>query len=320
MPIDRPARGPLPALAAEGALRVALVYNPRSGTYSTEVLDKLRRALGRAGHSVRCHDVARFDGGDGDEPVPAAEPPEAGDDGDGDERPVDTVCVFGGDGTLRSLVARIRAKGRNPAFCVFPAGTINLIAREARYPARVSPFIRRLSARGAPRRHFMGRVSGEPFLCCASVGPDAEVVARVSEPLKRRIGRWAYVVAVARLAWRWPRHRLAVTIDGEAHLAEAVFVCKGRYYAGPWSLDERARLDDDQFRVLLMPGAGRLDVVRLALSTMVNAAFADPAWRRVSAREVAIAGPEGLPIQADGDVVGRTPATLSIDNEPLRFL
>ena len=57
---------------------------------------------------------------------------------------------------------------------------------------------------------------------------------------------------------------------GVAIAGEAMFVCKGRYYAGPWVIDEEARLESDHFRVLILPRAGRRDMIRLALAAIVH--------------------------------------------------
>ena len=282
-------------------LRVALAYNPVSGGFSARRLRRLRDALEHAGHQVRCQPACDFTMND-----PAGA--------------VDVICAFGGDGTARDLVMQNWGAAGRATYCVYPAGTINLIAREAHYPADIASFVGMIGQDAEAGRHYVGRIGAQVFLCCASVGPDAEAVARVSPALKRRIGRLAYVVAMAGLLWHWPRHRFAITVDGARHEAEAVFICKGRYYAGPFVLDDRASLADDSFRVLTLPRARRRDFARLALGAVLGGMGSDPAWLRLSGRCVTIAGPAGRPVQTDGDVLETTPATITIAAEPLRFL
>lgn len=119
---------------------------------------------------------------------------------------------------------------------------------------------------------------------------------------------------------RWPRPRLTVTVDGRAFAGEAVFVCKGRFYAGPWVLDRQADLLSDRFRVLVLPRARRRDIARLLLSAMLGGRFGAREWHRMDARALTIVADGPLPVQADGDVVATTPVALRVASEPLRFV
>lgn len=297
----RPAVRPLPPAARPVGLRVVVAYNPRAGHFSPRLLTRLCDTLRSAGHRVVAQDSLDFR-------VPAT------------PGKIDLACLLGGDGTARTVISRNRAAAGNTAYCVYPAGTVNLLAREAGYPGRPAAFLARLGQDRPATGHHYGQLGDHAFLCCASVGPDAEVVARLSERLKQRLGRLAYGVALLGLLRRWPRRQLRVTVDGEVYEAEAVYVCKGRYYAGPWVLDDAADLCSDRFRVLLLGRARRRDIARLALSAIATRRLADPAWLRLSARSVVIAAAEPLPVQADGDILATTPVRLTVAPEPLTFL
>ncbi|HZV58554.1 MAG TPA: diacylglycerol kinase family protein [Sphingobium sp.] len=279
---------------------VALVSNPTSGGYSRAKLEQLCASFAAQQCRVHHYDSLSFK----------------------DERldpDVDLICVFGGDGTLRTAIDNRPPEAGDVPYCVFPAGTINLVAREAGYHARLPDFVADIRAR-QPRRHIAGRIDQHVFLCCASVGPDSHAVARVSLRLKKVIGRLAYPVALVGLLFAWPRHRLTVEIDGAVHAAEGVFILKGRHYAGQWMLDGQADLTRDRFRVLLMPRARRRDFLRLVLSMLFGRAFADPRWRRLDARAVDIRSAAPLPVQADGDIVASTPIRIAVDPDALSFL
>ncbi len=278
-----------------------LAYNPASGSFCSQALGRVQQALMAQGHAVRAENsrVFRFS----------------------EEDPVDLICAYGGDGTARTVVAVNGEAASGAPYCAYPSGTINLLARERAYPADPARFARIVGQRFAEPRAGVafGRINGEPFLCCASVGPDAEAVARVSPRLKKRIGRLAYAVAVLSMLIDWPRRSFRVALDGQTLVGEAVFVLKGRYYAGPFVLDGGAGLAQGQFRVVILPRAGRRDLARLALSALFPA-LASPAWHRLSASAIRITGPEDAPVQADGDVLAHTPATLTIAPFSLNFL
>jgi hypothetical protein len=156
----------------------------------------------------------------------------------------DLVCAFGGDGTARTLVDA----GDTPP-CVYPAGTINLLARGG-YPADPDAFAARLGA-GEAKRGAFRRIGEEPFLCCASVGPDAEAVAGVSggaEGAHRAAGRRRGGPAPdPPLA----APRLHLTVDGVASRARRCLHARAAITPVQRVIDEEARLESDHFRVLI---------------------------------------------------------------------
>ena len=293
----------MPAQPGEKApsLRLMLAYNPESGRFSQAGLMALRGELETAGHEVGIVDSLQLRGS-------------------GPARPTDLVCIVGGDGTARTVIGRDRRGKKAGRYCIYPAGSANLVAREAGYPRRASAFRKRIEQGTAGGRYYLGQIGDEVFLCCASIGPDSAAVARVTPALKKRFGRLAYVLALAGQLLHWPRQRFAVTLDGETFAAEAVFVCKGRHYAGPWTLDGEADLRHDYFRVLLLDRCRRRDFLRLVLSGLVHPRLADAQWIRRSARTVEVSGIAGLPVQADGDILTATPARFTIAPEPVAFL
>ena len=278
-----------------------LAYNPESGSFSEAGLVALCGELETAGYDVSVMDSLQFR---------AHNRP----------RPNDLVCIVGGDGTARMVISRAHKAAGAGRYCIYPAGSANLVAREVGYPRQATAFRKRIEERGEAERYYLGQIDEEVFLCCASVGPDSAVVARVTPEMKRRFGRLAYVFALGGQLMRWSRQKCMVTVDGEAFAAEAVFICKGRHYAGPWSLDHDADLRHDYFRVLVLEQCRRRDFLRLMLASLIHPRLGDRRWIRRSARSVEIAGVSGLPVQADGDILTSTPARFGIAPEPVAFL
>lgn len=278
-----------------------LAYNPESGSFSEAGLVALRGELETAGYDVSMTDSLQFRG-------------------HRRSRPHDLVCIVGGDGTARMVISRDHQTSSAGRYCIYPAGSANLVAREAGYPRQASAFRKRIEARGEAERYYLGQIGEEVFLCCASIGPDSAIVARVTPAMKKRFGRLAYVIALGSQLVRWTRQKCLVTVDGESFAAEAVFICKGRHYAGPWSLDQSADLRHDYFRVLLLEQCRRRDFLRLILASLFHPGLGDRRWIRRSARTVEVSGATGLPVQADGDILTSTPARFSIAAEPVTFL
>ncbi|HEY6817395.1 MAG TPA: diacylglycerol kinase family protein [Croceibacterium sp.] len=279
---------------------VQLFSNPASGSYRARRLRALVRALEARGAIVH-----RSESRDG---IPIIR-----DD-------ATHVCVAAGDGTVRHVAGAVARTGRPLALSVYPAGTINLLAREAGYPRRPEEFARLVLATEPQRRHYAVAIDNGYFFACAGVGPDSLAVASVAPGLKRAIGRLAYAVAFLRRLPSWPRRRIALTCDGRDIACEAFYVAKGRYYAGDWSFAPAARLDEPLMHVVALTTARRRDYFRFVWTLFRRGDVARLANVEIATcTSLSATADEALPIQADGDVVGALPATLTLSEAPLIF-
>jgi diacylglycerol kinase family enzyme len=197
-------------------------------------------------------------------------------------------------------------------------GTINLVARELGYPKSPRAFITRIE-RDRALHSPLAELNGEPFVACLSVGVDALAVASLSEGLKARIGRLAYVEAMTRLLVKWPLHRLTVRTSEDEFEAEALFVLRGRFYAGPWTLHPEAHLGHDALRVLALPRARRRDVASLAARALGGMRAPHPGWRYLETEWIEVTSEQPVPVQADGDSVGLLPARIEMSGKSVRF-
>jgi diacylglycerol kinase family enzyme len=280
-------------------VRIALAYNPRMSARRLGRVAALARALDARGHRVGHHDSLNFDCRR-------------------DALDADLLCVGGGDGTLRMVVAGQSDLAALPPIAVFPVGTINLVARELGYSSLPEDFIHRIEEDNELSSP-LARLNGEPFVACLSVGVDAFAVASLSEGLKARIGRLAYVEAMSRLMVRWPRHALTVRAGDDEFEAEALFVLRGKFYAGPWTLHPEAHLGRNRLRVLALPRARRRDVAALALRALGGMKAPHSSWRYLEVPSIEVTSDQPVAVQADGDPVSALPARIAMSGDCLRF-
>ncbi|MGN6500765.1 MAG: diacylglycerol/lipid kinase family protein [Tsuneonella sp.] len=241
-------------------MKLDLVYNPVSGNFSQARLRALVRAFERGGAQVRLQPSAR--------------------DWSPGPNGTDLVCVHGGDGTLRDLVQALGPLAAGMPLCIAPSGTINLVARElgyARQPERLAEQVCAAWERGPQGwlRAPLFCLGEMPIVACLSIGPDSHAVAGVSSALKRRIGRFAYVVALARQLRRWPRAAMDVTgelDDGTAFAceAEAAVASHGAFYAGSFRLSPRAALAANSFELITLTRSTRFGMLMLTLAAMLR--------------------------------------------------
>ncbi|MDW8444484.1 MAG: hypothetical protein RML45_09410 [Acetobacteraceae bacterium] len=86
---------------------------------------------------------------------------------------------------------------------------------------------------------------------------------------------------------------------------------KGRFYGGRLLLAPEARPGAPGFVACLFPGRGPLAAIRAGLALPLGLMPRFGGMVRRPARSLHILAPEGLPVQADGDLVGQTPVAVA---------
>ncbi len=279
---------------------VQLFVNPRPGWFARRRVTALRQAFERAGATVVVTESRS------------------------DRLEIDAqsthVCAVGGDGTLRHVIDALHRSGRSPLVSAYPIGTVNLLARECRYPRSPRSFVDRVLGAGPHAQHHTALVDGLPLVTCASVGPDSFVVESLSSALKNRIGRAAYVLAFCKLLIRWPRARMTLSWGHDRMDCEAVYIAKGRFFAGPWTFAPRARAVDPLLHVVSIERASRYQFVRFSWR-MLRKQPVDTmdGVRCFTCTELKIDGEATIPLQADGDIVTHLPASVSVRLQSTEF-
>jgi len=229
----------------------------------------------------------------------------------------DVLAVAGGDGTINEVVNGLRPDA--PPLAVIPLGTANVFAREMALPFAPAA-LAAIIARGAPAAIHVGTANGRRFVQMAGAGFDARVVEAVDPGMKRRLGRLAYAVAIARQWWRYRPARYRIAADGTHFEASTVIVAKGRHYGGGYILDPAADATRPELRVCLFQSAGRGPLLRY-LAALGTGGFARRRDVRLfAARTVEISGEGREEIQLDGDIRGALPCRIGLDTAPIRVL
>jgi diacylglycerol kinase (ATP) len=227
----------------------------------------------------------------------------------------DAVVAAGGDGTINEVANGIDGRPLG----LIPLGTANVLAIELGYPGHAEA-IAQLLAGGQGRAVRPGRIGNRRFLQMASAGFDARVVARLDLGLKRRLGKAAYALTGGCELFIGNRAAVRLRLDGIDHAVGQVIVAKGRYYGGAFVVAPAARLASPDFQVCLFPNSRPLAIAGYAAAIAAGQAAAWTDMRIATGRELWLETPTGDPVQVDGDAVGRLPALISIDPEPLQII
>jgi diacylglycerol kinase (ATP) len=240
------------------------------------------------------------------------------------------IAVAGGDGTINEVVNGLarRADG-GPALAIVPLGTANVLAHELGLRATASIVAHTMIAgRELLVRPGEATGSGLPrhFSLMAGAGFDAKVVAGVSAPLKRRLGKAAYVWRSMVEARRYRPVRYAVEVDGARYEAASVIVTRSRLYAGPYVLAPAATLGDPLLHVCLFERWGRAQTLRFGLALLLGRLPRTGGYRVIAGHDVKVsvlsdAGECRLqPVQIDGDNALTLPVSIGLATGAVRML
>ncbi|WP_170921065.1 diacylglycerol/lipid kinase family protein [Enhydrobacter aerosaccus] len=244
------------------------------------------------------------------------------------------IAVAGGDGTINEVVNGLAHRADGPALAIVPLGTANVLAHELGLEFKAAAIAQTIVSGHAllvrPGEASCGPVDGTAtprcFSLMAGAGFDAKVVAGVSAPLKRRLGRAAYVWRSLIEARRYRPVRYAVEVDGKRYEAASVIVTRSRHYAGPYVVAPDATLGEPLLHVCLFERWGRLQTLRFGLALLLGRLPRTGGYRVVTGNKVTIsvlsdAGEHRRqPVQIDGDDALTLPVSIGLAPGAVRLL
>jgi YegS/Rv2252/BmrU family lipid kinase len=244
---------------------------------------------------------------------------------------VASVIGVGGDGTMRAIAGALA--GTDVPLGIVPTGTGNQIASALGLPRAPLAAVDALE-RAEVRAVDIGEVTvragdtsqASAFLIGCGAGFDAQLVAATSGRLKRRLGSLAYFLQGARLALRLTATRCRVTVDDEAFETRATTVLIGNMgQLVPGRLDLRLPLDpfDGLLDLIVVsatdPVTGLRGLVDQLRRTKLGGGAGDVSIRR-RGRRLAVEPAETMPLEIDGDTVGRGSLAATVRPAALRVL
>jgi YegS/Rv2252/BmrU family lipid kinase len=285
--------------------RFALLVSPASaGGKPLKVLPEVTAELDRLGASYRTIETRGLDHA-AEEAAGAAEAGEM-------------VATLGGDGLVRPVAGALRE--RPAALAILPGGRGNDFARVLGLPGEPAAAAW-VAVRGVVREVDVGEVDGVPFIGVASLGFDSDA-NRIANEAKRLRGNLVYLYAALRALIGWQDATFTVTIDGERHVVTgwSVAVANSRAYGGGMYVAPQAELDDGLLDVLTAGTMSKLRFLQCLQRVFKGTHLELPHIATYRGEQVMVDADRPFDIYADGDPVGRTPATVSVRRRCLRVI
>lgn len=236
----------------------------------------------------------------------------------------DVVFALGGDGTAMEVAGALA--GTTVPVAVLRGGTGNLLARALGIPRRIDRAVPEL-LQGKVRQIDLGVVYGHRFAVAAGVGIDATMVAETPKWMKRHLGVLAYTIVATRAALRAVLFRQFFTarieVDGEMierRAAAVLFANFGAILDARIAFGPGIEVDDGLLDCCIFSPRHLGDAVRIMWRVLRSDFRTDPAILYRKGRTFRLETLPPLALQADGEILGMTPAEITVEPLAARLL
>ena len=235
---------------------------------------------------------------------------------DAARRKLDRVLVCGGDGTVHEGVNGLAGTGT--ALGMLPGGRGNDLAATLGVPLEPSAAAKYL-VEAPTRRIDLGVVNGRRFGTTAGIGFDADVATRTNRGAWRRAGRFAYIggIFASLVAFRAPHLRISAGSQKRDGRYMMCAVSNTGRYGGGILIAPNASADDGLLDICLIAHASRLRLLRILPSAYRGDHLKAREVELLRATEVDVSADRELPIIADGESAGVTPARITVERGAL---
>jgi len=244
----------------------------------------------------------------------------------------DIIAALGGDGTVNEVADGLMAvePSERPALAALPLGTGNDVARTfglAKFETALDAVVHGgIQVLDVIRVQLMR--DGEPAtrhaLMFVAAGFAAEVSRKTGPRVKRFFGRrFSYSIGLFRALAGFHAPEFSVRWAGGERSGRMFQVCAGNTEfagGGVMRISPGAQPDDNLLNISLVGALGRLGVIR-RFPRIINGRYVED--KRVdyfTGKRLEIDANATAELQADGDIIGTTPATIDLLPGALRLV
>ncbi|MEP4649214.1 MAG: diacylglycerol kinase family protein, partial [Ilumatobacter sp.] len=231
-------------------------------------------------------------------------------------RASEAIGAIGGDGTVGATAAA--ALAADIPLAVFPGGTLNHFARDARVDT-VADAIRAVQNRRLVSVDT-GLADGRTFVNTTSLGSYSTLV-ELREQYEKTLGKWPAVV-IALLQILIDGTPFTLSINGERRRIWMIFIGNCSYEPAGFAPSARHRLDDGLFDVRIVDADHPFARIRLIAALLTGRLARSAVYSRVLVDRIDIEVDDAAPLlAADGEVfpAGARSFAITKNPQPLRL-
>jgi diacylglycerol kinase (ATP) len=251
------------------------------------------------------------------------------------KRGVHTIVAVGGDGTINEVINGFFERGElisdRAALGIVPHGTGSDFIRMLRLPedkAEAAALIQNGNSRSMDLLKVRytsldGTLASRYSVNIASFGMGAAVASRVNRSSKIFGRKLSYVLELIRTATTFTGNSVSLTVDNEPTIETritSVVAGNGKYQGAGMLACPRAVIDDGLIDVTLIRFLRLPELIRNLRLLYNGEIYRHPKVQFLRVTKLRAESTESVPIEIDGEVVGRLPVEISVVPLAMRIL
>ncbi len=236
------------------------------------------------------------------------------------------IIAVGGDGTLHEALNGFLKKPKSESVLgVLPLGTANDFIKSTQGPQNLADLFEAIS-QDKIKAIDIGSISydggSEYFINIGDLGLGAEVVKKVNNSSKLLGSGITFFSAIARTFLTYKNQQIACKADNWEYTGKvnSLVAANGKYFGSGLCIAPEAKLDDGKFKVVVLGDISISDYLKNVKKLKKGSTIDHPQLEYKIAKKLEITSDQPCGIEADGEFIGYTPATISIEPSKINFL
>lgn len=292
--------------------RALIVFNPMAGTLDAQVVrETIERHMTDHDWAYQIHETSA------DEDTTAVIRQVL------NQQSFSLVVAAGGDGTV-STVGDALQQSKLPVG-ILPVGTSNTLAQELGIPLNLEKACRLLTEEHSLMSLDGMQVGQQIFLLHISIDLVALTIERTERRAKRHFGRAAYMWTALTQWLGYQPCRFLLSIDNQPPRrlrAASVFIANiGAVGLPPFYWGPHICPDDGLLDICIVRARTFSDYLKVVYCALQGAQLPNPHITYLTARQsVTVLANRPLPVQGDGEIIGKTGVTVKVIPEAIRLV
>jgi YegS/Rv2252/BmrU family lipid kinase len=227
---------------------------------------------------------------------------------------VDMIVAAGGDGTIASVAAGM--VNSSVPLGIIPSGTWNAIARHLMLPFLPTRALALMTGKHQVRYLDLMSIGDSIHAMNLSVGFSARVIKTASREKKRTLGNLAYFSSMFKQVFGIKLNRYIIVADEKKYRGKALEIMVANYGVVGLNLIESlldVHPDDGKADVLIFKPRTLLDLPAMFRQALIRRKKRGPKFQQLRAsRTITINTIPPMDVQADGEMIGKTPVTVTV--------
>ncbi len=236
----------------------------------------------------------------------------------------DLFIAAGGDGTVSFVSDPL--VNTDKTLGILPLGTGNVVAKTLGIPLHLEKALALITStdHGLSTIDTMYLVGDRNYISNVSVGVTPTLMANTCQDNKKRLGFFAYLVEFYKQALGLQLHRYYLEYDHQSasYLATEVLITNGRSMGLPnlkWPDD--IAFDDGKLNILILRAKNLMDLFKMIISLFSQKEKNKSGIKQITFNNYCrIESRKITPVQADGDVINKTPIEVKINPKSLLII